>query len=68
MYFSLNKYRSRDFYIAPAPRGMETSATCNRNEAHQNVGHVFNVTTLIRHAASVTYKVEAIFEADTERA
>ena len=27
---------------------------------------VFNVTTLIRHAASVTYKVEAIFKADDE--
>ena len=29
----------------------------------ENVGHVFNVTTLIRHATSVTYKVESIFEA-----
>ena len=29
--------------------------------AQENVGHVSNVTTLIRHATSVTYKVEAIF-------
>jgi len=27
----------------------------------KNVGHVFNVTPLTRHATSVTYKVEAIF-------
>ena len=31
----------------------------------ENAGHVKNVTTLIRHATSVTYKVESIFEADT---
>jgi len=26
--------------------------------AHQNVDHVFNVTTLTQHATSVTYKVK----------
>jgi len=30
---------------------------------HQERKCVFNVTTLIRHATSVTYKVESIFEA-----
>ena len=37
---------------------------CLYTTKDENVGHVFNVTTLNRNATSVTYKVESIFEAD----